>query len=93
MEIVSILVSVLVVIPAILIGYYFYVKAKLKHAIDKAVEESDKIREHCFDRIVEEVMKLVPKQLSKFFTEDFIKVLVGAAFDEIEELASHKIDN
>lgn len=91
--IIEIVLGVLAVL-ATLVGYYFYVKAKISRAATDAVnsaEELDKIGAEKLEAAVEQVYALVPAILKPIFSKALIGQLIQEAFDKIEAYAKKQL--
>ncbi|MCH5164167.1 MAG: hypothetical protein J1F36_04045 [Clostridiales bacterium] len=93
-QIISIILGVIAVIISF-IGYYFYIRSKIMSAATGAVNNSeleDKVGEEKLELAVEEICALIPSFMKPLFPCSFIREVVQAAFDKIEEYAKKQID-
>lgn len=88
-QIISIVLGVLAVIVSF-VGYYFYIRSKIAKAATGAVsdaEQDGKTGEEKLQTAVDAVCALIPVILKPIISREFVKNLVQAAFDKIEEYA------
>lgn len=91
--IIEIVLGVLAVL-ATLIGYYFYIKAKISKAATDAVndaEKLDKIGAEKLEAAVEQVYALVPAILKPMLNKTLMGQLIQEAFDKIEAYAKKQL--
>lgn len=77
-----------------LIGYYFYIRAKLLKAATGAInnaEQDDKTGEEKRAIAVEQIYALVPVFLRPLFSKNILEGIVQAAFDKIEDYAAKQV--
>lgn len=89
------IILVLVSVAATLLGYYFKIKAKLEKEVNGKIndaEQSGESGEKKMEHVVNDLYSIVPVPYRIIFTKEFIKKLVQAAFDKIEEYAKKQVN-
>ena len=94
-ELILTIVSSVMTVAAAILGYYQYIKKRLKeealNAINKA-EETDKIGAEKMQDAIKMVYDMVPAVARPFINEKVVELIIQGVFDKIEEYARKQIE-
>lgn len=88
-------VSMLLTVTAIVIGYYQYIKRIItEKALDgiNSAEDTDKVRQEKMAEAVKTVYELIPAVARPFISEKLVETIIQGIFDKAEEYAKKQVD-
>ena len=93
-ELILTIVSGVVTVLSVVLGYYQYIKKKIEqealNAINKA-EDTDKIGAEKMRDAVKTVYELIPSVAKPFVSEKLIETVIQGVFDKVEEYARKQV--
>lgn len=94
-EIILTIVSSIITVASIVIGYYQYIKKKIEQealtAINKA-EDTDKVGQEKMKEAVQTVYSLIPVVARPFISEKLVEMIIQNVFDKVEEYAHKQLE-
>lgn len=94
-ELILTIVSGVVTVLSVVLGYYQYIKKKIEqealNAINKA-EDTDKIGEEKMKEAVQTVYSLIPVVARPFISEKLVEMIIQNVFDKVEEYAHKQLE-
>ena len=89
-ELILTIVSSVITVAALILGYYQHIKKRLEqealNAINK-VEESDKVGAEKMQNAIEMVYDMIPAVAKPFISEKMVETIIQSVFDKVEEYA------
>lgn len=94
-ELILTIVSGVVTVLSVVLGYYQYIKKKIEqealNAINKA-EDTDKIGAEKMRDAVKTVYELIPGVAKPFISEKLVEMIIQNVFDKVEEYAHKQLE-
>lgn len=94
-ELILTIVSGVVTVLSVVLGYYQYIKKKIEqealNAINKA-EDTDKIGAEKMRDAVKTVYELIPSVAKPFISEKLVEMIIQNVFDKVEEYAHKQLE-
>jgi hypothetical protein len=94
LEEILLIISSLVSVVAICLGYYRYIRKKLETGAVDAINKAELTAYPGVEKMqyaVDIVYNIVPAVLKPFFSRDVIEVMIQGVFDKMEEYARQQI--
>lgn len=94
-ELILTIVSGVVTVLSVVLGYYQYIKKKIEqealNAINKA-EDTDKVGQEKMKEAVQTVYSLIPVVARPFISEKLVEMIIQNVFDKVEEYAHKQLE-
>lgn len=94
LEEILLIISSLVSVVAICLGYYRYIRKKLETGAVDAINKAELTGYPGAEKMqyaVDTVYNIVPAALKPFFTKELIEVIIQGVFDKMEEYARQQL--